>query len=275
MNLQNIPRKDKVVKRAFRPKLDAFVFCDYKNIELRLLAYYLAASLGDESMAQVFRDGRDLHAETAIRVLGLATEPTDEQRQIGKTLNFAIVYGAGPYKVGEQLGIGPAKGKEILDTFHAAWPGIKRLHNPCRKCVLARGYCGQPHCTGPGTIQQRIAERGYITTLWGRQLRPEQEHKALNALVQGCAADLMRAGLVKVHRYLGENLMASHLVLTIHDELVMDAVRAEIPTLVEVVPRLMDHEPVSKIVPIEVDTEVSFTTWADKVPYNEEVLLAV
>lgn len=247
MNIQNIPRSDKVVKRAFVPKLDAFLFFDYEQIELRLLAYYMA-SLGEPSMAQAILDGKDLHTESAMAALGLS-ELTDEQRQVGKTLNFSMVYGGGRPTLMRQLGIEFKEAGVLLRNFHGRWPGIQLVQN---------------------AITARLQERGYITTLWGRHLHPESEHKALNALVQGCAADLMRAALVKVHRHLDSNLMASHLVLTIHDELVLDATEHEIPYLVDVVPTLMDYSPVSEVVPIGTDCEISWTTWADKEPYEKE-----
>lgn len=243
MNIQNIPRSDKVVKRAFVPKLDAFLFFDYSNIELRMLAFYMA-SLGDTSMAQAFIDGKDLHTESALAVVGYCE--TDEHRQVGKTLNFSMVYGGGRPTLMRQLGVTFPEATELLRKFHARWPGIELVQT---------------------AIQHRLAERGYITTLWGRHLHPESEHKALNALVQGCAADLMRSALVKVHAHLDSRLMASHLVLTIHDELVLDAVDAEIPYLVEIVPTLMDEPRVSELVPIATDCEISRTTWADKEAY--------
>jgi len=253
VNIQNIPRSDKVVKRAFRPKLDALLYFDYEQIELRLLAYYMA-SLGDPSMASAIWDGKDLHTESAMAALGLPSV-TDEQRQVGKTLNFSMVYGGGRPTLMKQLGISFEEAGQLLRKFHARWPGIQLVQNVISEQIAARTTPDEP---------------GYITTLWGRHLHPESDHKALNALVQGCAADLMRAALVKVHRHLDSNLMASHLVNQVHDELQIDAVASEIPYLVEVVPRLMDHPPVSEIVPIGTDCEISFSTWADKQAYDRE-----
>lgn len=248
MNLQNIPRSDKTIKRAFCPKLDALLFFDYKQIELRLLAYYMAA-VGDTSMARVFmQEDPDLHAESAAAALGLDRELTDEERQIGKTLNFSIVYGGGRPTVMKQLGITWMEAGRLLENFHRRWPGIQLLNS---------------------TINDVLDQRGYIKTLWGRHLHPESRHKALNALVQGCAADLMKAGMIRVHHYLKDN--ESHLVLTIHDELILDAYEPEIPMLVSDVPELMKNEEVHKVVPILTDCEISRTTWADKEEYAERM----
>lgn len=248
MNFQNIPRSDKVIKEGFVPKLDAFLFFDYEQIELRMLAFYMA-SIGDFSMAQAIREGKDLHVESAAGALRITRTLTDDERQIGKTLNFSMVYGGGRPTLVRQLGLSWNEAGTLLRNFHAKWPGINLVQ-------LA--------------IQKRIAERGYITTLWGRHLRPESDHKALNALVQGCSADLMRAALVKVHEKLELHALDSHLVSTIHDELIIDATRKEIPLLVQGVPVLMDDARVSGVVPIGVDVEYSETTWAGKHSYKED-----
>lgn len=256
MNVQNIPRDDKTVKKAFIPKNDALVFFDYKAIEYRLLAFYLA-KIGYPEMAEQFKQGFDPHQVTA-NDLGM---PGD--RTFGKTFNFASIYGAGPTKIADMLN---AKGKNVsLDEakamysrFHELRPGIRKLSWTQR---WAPGY-------EPGMIEKRLEERGYISTLWGRRLHPEAPHKALNALIQGCAADLMRSALVKVHRELEETCPDSELVLTVHDELVIDAGSHELDTLTRWVPVLMRDERIHEVVPIEVDIEWSTSSWAEKEEYG-------
>lgn len=258
MNVQNIPRDDKAVKSAFVPKLDAFLFADYPNIELKLLAYYLDA-IGHGDMATVFRTGADLHKRTAAGVFGVPENAvTDLQRQVGKKLNFSIVYGGGTVTLVAQ---GVAKDYkeaiEVLHTFHSTWPGI--------------GWESKRRPADPGTlmdhIKRRTEERGYITTLWGRHLHPRSMHSALNALIQGCAADLMKWALVEVHDWLGNMSMRSHLVNVVHDELMIDAAEDELPLLRTCVPSLMTYAPVEAVVPIRPEPDISFTTWADKQPY--------
>lgn len=207
------------------------------------------AVLGDDSMASAIRAGKDLHTESAIGALGLRTDPTDEQRQVGKTLNFSLVYGGGTPTIMRQLGVTYPEARELLVNFHKRWPGIQIVIN---------------------FINRRIEERGYITTLWGRHLHPESEHKRLNALVQGCAADLMRNALVTVARHLREGEYAAHLVSVIHDELILDAPFTEVPELALFVPRWMDWKPVSEVVPIGTDMEWTTTNWASKMAYKGE-----
>jgi DNA polymerase I len=220
--------------------LDALFFADYAQIELRLLAYYMAV-LGDQSMAEAIIAGKDLHSESAIGALGLSGDPTDEQRQVGKTLNFSLVYGGGTPTIMRQLEIPFPEARKLLRNFHGRWPGIQIVIN---------------------TINNEITRKGYIKTLFGRNLRPDSEHKRLNALVQGCAADLMRWALVNVDEQLKD--ADSHLVSVIHDELIIDSTKAELDWLVEMVPQWMRYPEVEEFVPIGVDPEVSFTNWAEK-----------
>jgi len=238
------------------------MFFDYKQIEYRLLAYYIATNCKDTSMADVFRAGKDLHAETAKAILGLDREPTDEERDVGKTYNFLTIYGGGPAKAALNLGIPLKVAKEQQDAFYATWPSIKKLHNP------------QPRWPDPnwvpGLIQKRLDDRGYITTLWGRHLHPRMAHAALNNLVQGCAADLMRYSMIQVSRALKEGGYTSHIVNVVHDELILDCTKEEVAALSRAVPLAMNYAPINDVVPIEVDTEISWNTWADKEPYSDD-----
>lgn len=227
------------------PKLDALLYFDYDQIELRLLAYYMAV-LGDTSMADAIKSGKDLHSESAMGALGLTGDITDEQRQVGKTLNFSLVYGGGTPTLMRQLGITFPEARRLLNNFHNRWPGISIV---------------------TAVIDTEIARKGYIKTLFGRHLHPESPHKRLNALVQGCAADLMRNALVTVDEQLQICQMESHLINVVHDEIQLDAAESEIDELSGSVPRWMDYAEVSEVVPIGTSCEISWTTWADKEEY--------
>jgi len=213
-------------------------------------------------MAEVFRRGEDLHRASAAAIFDkpLSEVTEDERDGVGKTYNFLTIYGGGPGKAARSLDIPFDVAKEQQDKFHASWPAIKKLHNPPR----FNGTYG-PGQT-PGLIQRRLKERGYITTLWGGHLHPRSPHMALNALVQGCAADLMRASMVKVHS--GLNGFESHLVNVVHDELIVDAVEDEVDTIVPIIECMTGWE-VNDVVPVEVDVEYSSTSWADKKPIEE------
>ena len=245
MNVQNIPRSQKDVKRAFVPKFDAFLFFDYKAIEVRLLAYYLARGISDNSLATEINNGSDPHLVTAQGLYN-QEKVDDEQRQVGKTLNFSIIYGGGTPTIMRQLSVDFKEARRLLAAYHKTRPGIKALNEQ---------------------IAQTIQQKGYITNLYGRRLHVESEHKALNALIQGSAADLMRESVVRVSKELDKNY-ASHIVNIVHDEIILDATTKEISDLVKYIPTLMGNKTVEKYVSIETDCEISTTNWAEKEEYN-------
>lgn len=191
-------------------------------------------------MADILAMGKDLHEETARKVLG-SKNPSSNERDIGKTLNFSIIYGGGIPTIQRQLKLGYGEARNLLDSYHKEWPGIRTLQR---------------------RINFHIERRGYLTTLYGRRLRPKSLHAAPNALIQGSAADIIKVALVKTHKYL-EN-KASHIVLIIHDELGLDASEDEYKELAYRVPELMIDQKVNSTVPMQVDVEWSTKTWADK-----------
>jgi DNA polymerase-1 len=245
MNVQNIPRSQKDVKRAFVPKLDAFLFFDYKAIEVRLLAYYLAAAINDHSLANEINDGSDPHAVTA-RGLYNTDSITDEQRQVGKTLNFSIIYGGGARTIMSQLDVKYTEARRLLKAYHTTRPGIALLND---------------------NIAATLDHKKYIKSLYGRRLHITENHKALNALIQGSAADLMRDSVVRVTRLLDAKY-ATHIVNIVHDEIILDATTSEISTLVNTIPTLMGNKTVERFVSIETDCEYSTTNWAEKEAYS-------
>lgn len=245
MNVQNIPRSQKDVKRAFVPKLDAFLFFDYKAIEVRLLAYYLARGIDDHSLAKEINNGSDPHLITAQGLYG-SELVTDEQRQVGKTLNFSIIYGGGARTIMSQLDVKYTEARRLLKAYHTTRPGIALLND---------------------NIAATLEHKKYIKSLYGRRLHITENHKALNALIQGSAADLMRDSVVRVTRLLDAKY-ATHIVNIVHDEIILDATTSEISTLVTTIPRLMGNKMVERFVNIETDCEYSTTNWAEKEAYN-------
>ena len=245
MNVQNIPRSQKDVKRAFVPKLDAFLFFDYKAIEVRILAYYLSRAVGDASLASEINRGADPHRITA-QGLYQRESVSDEERQVGKTLNFSIIYGGGTPTIMRQLGVNFKEAKRLLNAYHDTRPGIKMLTQ---------------------SIAETLEARGYIQSLYGRRLHVLEAHKALNALIQGSAADLMRDSVVRVNNHLYANY-ATHIVNIVHDEIILDADKNEIKQLVPVIPTLMGNNNLEEYVNIDTDCEISYTNWAEKEEYN-------
>lgn len=158
-----------------------------------------------------------------------------------------MVYGGGRPTIVRQLGVSWKEAGSLLSKYHEARPGVRVLNE---------------------IILDVLHSRGYIKTIAGRHLHPQDDHKALNALLQGSAAELMKQSLVKVHEALYTLAFDSHLISSVHDELQIDAVESEIVDVVRIVPGLMGHDEVETVLPVEVDIEISRTNWADKEAYE-------
>lgn len=219
-NLQNIPIRDeqgREIRKAFIPSDEDHLLlsADYSQIELRLMAHLS----GDEAMLKAFKEGADIHTATASRLFGVpANEVTREQRRRAKTANFGIIYGISSYGLGQRLNIPRTEAKEIIDGYFASYPGIKKYMEDI--VVDAR-------------------EKGYVTTLFGRKrmlpdinshnavVRGLAERNAINAPIQGGAADIMKLAMIAVHKELNKRGLKSKIILQVHDELVIDLLKSE------------------------------------------------
>jgi len=236
------------------PKLGALSFFDYSAIEPRLFAYY-AAKMGFPEMAKMVNDGIDPYSAVA-RLIEQRDDITPEDRQHWKVFFLSLMYGGGVKTIMEQFKCKRTKARLMIDQFHDNFPAVRSLQD---------------------TVGRVSARRGHIVGIDGRHLHPEPfgEHKMLNKLIQGGAAGIMKQAIVRVHNWLQADLdgkggpTQSHIISVVHDELQIDGPESELPMLNEWVPRLMRHEEVNSVVPIEVDHEVSTTSWADKVGYKE------
>jgi DNA polymerase-1 len=220
-NLQNIPiRTDRGrrIRRAFVVEPGRrLVVADYSQIELRVLAHLS----GDEAMREAFRGGDDIHAATAARVFSVAKDlVTEEMRRQAKTINFGILYGMGPFRLGRQLGISTAAARRFIDSYFDRFAGV-------------RSYVEE--------VAVRAERDGEVSTLLGR-IRPVPEIRsrnaalrrqgvrvAVNTTIQGSAADLIKLAMVRLHADLQEAGMGTRLVLQVHDELLLECPEAEVP----------------------------------------------
>jgi DNA polymerase-1 len=225
------------------------VSADWSQIELRVLAHIS----GDLRLISAFANHRDVHRETATELFAVrADEVTAEQRNVGKTVNFATIYGQGATSLAQQLGISRTKAKEYIDRFFAHYYGVAAW----RERVVTDGYVN-----------------GYVTTLWGRRRyipellshnftdRAYGERIATNAPIQGTSADLCKAAMLAIDADLRERGLAAHLVLQIHDELVLEVPDAEVPI---VAPLVKQHMEGVATLQVPLSTEVGVgATWAD------------
>lgn len=249
MNVQNIPRSLKDVKRGFIPKLDTMLYFDYVAMELRILGYYLATALKDYSLVDEINAGDDIHRITASRIYSKPLEEvTDDERQKGKTLGFALLYGGGvPTLLRQGVVETYPDGKRLIAAYHSARPGVKLLSEK---------------------LWSSYSSKGHIRLIDGHRLHPESEHKALNTLIQGTGAVIKRRAFVACYKYLANASFKSHLVNEVHDELQFDVARGELYTLVENIPTLMGFEKMDAIIPLAVDIEYTTTNWSEKRPWT-------
>lgn len=254
MNWQNVPKQNTLVRNILVPKLDVMLFLDYDQIELRLLAYLLDF-YGYPELANDFREGRDLHIATACLVFK-TDNPTKKERNICKNVNYAVCYGAGPKKISAMLGCSFDAAVKVISAVYSSWPGLDYLIG---------------NRDNPGVMIQQLRDRGCLYTLWGRKLTPEYEHKALNAWIQGTAADLIKKSTIAVHKWLKNNNFESHIVAVIHDEEVIDCKKYEVEQIVVNCVPLMQPTILHSSVPIEVSAEVGVSNWANRIPVLEWV----
>ncbi|MXW00025.1 MAG: DNA polymerase I [Holophagales bacterium] len=231
-NLQNIPIRTDIgrqVRRAFRAR-DGYrlLVADYSQIELRVLAHIS----GDEALVDIFRHGGDIHRSTAATVFGVVPAlVTDEQRRASKTINFGIIYGMSAFGLARALGIARGEAQAFIDAYFERFPGV-------------RAYTEQTLSSAEETLQ--------VETLYGRvryipdiksrnrAVRENARRMAVNARIQGTAADLLKLAMIAVDRRLRSELGAARLLLTVHDELVLEAPLADMDALASLVREEME-----------------------------------
>ncbi len=230
-NLQNIPIRTSAGRRIrecfIAPPGAKIVSADYSQIELRIMAHLS----GDESLRAAFRDGEDVHRATAAEVFGVPLSQVDgDQRRIAKVINFGLIYGMSSFGVAQNLGIDRATAQTYIDRYFARYPGAKRYMDETRR---------------------RAKETGYVETVFGRRLwlpelrsgapvrRQAAERAAINAPMQGTAADLIKLAMVAVQSFLDREKLATKLIMQVHDELVLEVPEAELDAVTRNVRELM------------------------------------
>jgi DNA polymerase-1 len=232
-NLQNIPirtEEGRRIRSAFiAPPGHVLVSADYSQIELRIMAHLSA----DERLLDAFAKGEDVHRATAAEIFGIAPqEVTSDQRRAAKVINFGLIYGMSAFGLARELGLERSAAGAYMDRYFARYPGVARYMEQTRQ--LAR-------------------DRGYVETVFGRRLwlpeikssnvgrRQGAERAAINAPMQGTAADLIKLAMIAVQRWLDEQRLASKLLLQVHDELVLEVPDGELAITREALPSLMGN----------------------------------
>jgi len=256
-NLQNIPVRTELgreVRRGFVPRSDdmRFVSADYSQIELRLLAHLS----GDENLTKAFKQGEDIHAATAARIFGTPSDQvTPEMRRRAKVVNFGLIYGMGPLRLAREFGISMDEAKQFMENYFTIYPGIKEYIRNTIAQAEEMGYVS--------TILNRRRYMPELRTATGQD-RQYAERAAINAPIQGSAADLIKIAMNRLHAFLTGNGMAARLVLQVHDELLLEAPLDEVGTVKKQTVSIMENVyPLN--VPLKVDIGVG-RNWLESHP---------
>lgn len=258
-NLQNLPVRSEAgreVRKAIVPSEPGYsiLSADYNQVELRLLA----SLSGDEVMIDAFRSGKDIHAITASRVFKVEEKKvTKDMRRKAKEVNFGIAYGITPWGLATRLKISQKEAKKIIDAYFEEFSSVKNYLERSVEESRERGYTRTP--LGRIRYIEGIDSRNGTT-------RKAAERVAVNAPLQGFAADIIKTAMVAVHQYIIDHNWQSRLILQVHDELVFDAADQELPRLVPELIRIMETGPELKV-PLRVNVTVG-RNWLDQVAYT-------
>lgn len=226
-NLQNIPVRGedgREIRKAFVPDEDCTFFsADYSQIELRIMAHLS----GDEHMIADFNAGHDIHAATAARIFHKSIEEvTRDERRKAKTANFGIIYGISAFGLSERLGIPRGEAKELIDSYFDTYPKVKEFMSTCIERAQERGY-----------ILTEFKRRRYLADINSRNatVRGYAERNAVNAPIQGTAADIIKVAMVAIDRRLREEHLDTKMILQVHDELNFSVPHRELDTVRQLV----------------------------------------
>ncbi|OGA73720.1 MAG: DNA polymerase I [Betaproteobacteria bacterium RIFCSPLOWO2_12_FULL_65_14] len=246
-NLQNIPIRTPAGRRIrecfIAPPGARIVSADYSQIELRIMAHLS----GDESLRRAFRAGEDVHRATAAEVFGLPLEKvTSDERRVAKVINFGLIYGMSSFGVAQNLGIDRSTAQTYVETYFARYPGVKRYMDETREKARAQGY-----------VQTVFGRRLWLPELKsGAPIRRQAaERAAINAPMQGTAADLIKLAMIAVQRSIEKDHLKSLLIMQVHDELVLQVPEPELKIVKSRVSELMQSV-ASLDVPLVVDIGV-------------------
>jgi len=244
-NLQNIPirtERGRQIRKAFIARNDEYtiVSADYSQIELRIIA----ALSGDPEMVNAFKNGEDIHASTAAKVFNVALEEvTREQRSHAKTVNFGIVYGVSAFGLSNQTSLSRSESKDLIDAYYKTYPRLKQYINEQVEIAREQGY-----------VQTILGRRRYLKDINSQNqvVRGGAERNAVNAPIQGSAADIIKIAMINIQKRLVNENWKSKMLLQVHDELVFDVHNSELERIKPMIKEEMESAFVLDV-PLEVD----------------------
>ncbi|SMC75590.1 DNA polymerase I [Pedobacter nyackensis] len=244
-NLQNIPirtERGREVRKAFIPRDENHILlsADYSQIELRIIAEISK----EENMLEAFNKGIDIHTATAAKVYGVSIEEVDStQRRNAKAVNFGIIYGQSAFGLSQSLGIPRKEAAAIIDQYFAQYPGIKQFMSDTMNSARENGF-----------VETILGRRRYLRDINSANatVRGFAERNAINAPIQGSAADLIKVAMINIHRDIQEQGLQSKMTMQVHDELVFDVLKTEVEAMKKIISHRMKTA-IKTTVPIEIE----------------------
>ncbi len=244
-NLQNIPIREergREIRKAFIPRDENYLLlsADYSQIELRLMAHMSQ----DKNMIEAFLHGEDIHTATAARIHGVSKEEvTREMRSGAKTANFGIIYGISAFGLAQRLNIPGKEARDLIDGYFKSFPGVRAYMDNSIKSAREEGC-----------VHTIMGRQRYLPDINSRNsvVRGMAERNAINAPLQGSAADIIKIAMINIHKKMASKEMKSKMILQVHDELIFDVFKPELEHLKELVREGMEHA-VNLSVPLTVD----------------------
>ena len=232
-NLQNIPVRDDMgrrIRQAFIPSSDEHILlsADYSQVELRLMAHLSE----DPSLVEAFLQGEDIHTATAAKLYHKSiAEVTSDERRKAKTANFGIIYGISAFGLSQRLDIPRGEAKALIDGYFATYPKVKEYMDSSIAAARDRGY-----------VETAFNRRRYLHDIASRNAvaRGVAERNAINAPIQGSAADIMKLAMIDIHRRFKAEGIRSRMILQVHDEVVVDTLRSELEQVTRIVKESME-----------------------------------
>jgi DNA polymerase-1 len=233
-NLQNIPTRTELGRRVRRGFVadpgNVLISLDYSQIELRIVAHMA----GDEAMLNAFRAGQDIHATTAAAIYGVPLEAvTKEMRRHSKAINFGLIYGMSAYGLTRSTELTLAESQEFVEAYFKQFPGVKKYLDGIRKEAARTGY-----------VETMLGRRRYFPNLksgLNQAMKSREEREAINAPIQGTAADIMKIAMIKIPPALAQAGLHGKMLLQVHDELVIECLRVELNETASAVQNIMEN----------------------------------
>lgn len=248
-NLQNIPirtAEGKKVREAFIPRDENHLIlaADYSQIELRIVAEISQ----DKAMLEAFQAGHDIHRATASLVYEVPYDTVNaDQRRAAKTINFAILYGAGAHNISKQLEIKRTEAGELIEQYFRKYSGLKQYMDNSVQIARKQGY-----------VTTLLGRRRYLRDINSKNavVRGHAERNAMNTPIQGTAADMIKLAMINIHKAFQQRAIQSKMILQVHDELVFDVQQSELEEVKTIVVQEMQQALPNLNVPIVVETGV-------------------